>query len=37
MTQEQIMDLIAPPQADHDAVVNWFKSQGMLTTLIIII
>jgi tripeptidyl-peptidase-1 len=28
MTQEQIMDLIAPPQADHDAVVNWFKSQG---------
>jgi hypothetical protein len=28
LTKEQILDLVAPSTEDHDAVVNWFKSQG---------
>jgi tripeptidyl-peptidase-1 len=28
LSREQIMEIIAPPKRDHDAVVNWFKAHG---------
>jgi hypothetical protein len=33
MTREEIMEIIAPPKEEHDAVKNWFEARGKKITM----